>query len=90
MATWPKTNTQRPRVAVITYGAKPVIVCTHSEADGTDLKEYPVPQLTTEELVDTNGCGDSFVGAFLASMVAGKSLEESIQNGIKLSSAIVK
>lgn len=77
MATWPKTNTQRPRVAVVTYGAKPVIVVQHS-AEGTTLNEYPVPQLSAEQVVDTNGCGDAFVGAFLASQVAGKSLEESI------------
>merc|ERR1711885_64501 len=50
MATWPKTNTQRPRVAVVTYGAKPVIVVQRS-AEGTTLNEYPVPQLSAEQVV---------------------------------------
>lgn len=48
MAKWPKTNKQRPRVAIVTYGPKPVIVCTHSEEAGTQMNEFEVPQLTKE------------------------------------------
>lgn len=91
LATWKKTNTKRPRYAIVTYGPKPVIVsCAEAGADTAETKEYPVPQLTDEEVVDTNGCGDSFVGGFLAAYQKDKTIEECIAAGIKLSSAVVQ
>ena len=49
IASWKKTNTKRPRIAIVTYGAKPVIVATCAAgSDAPELKEYPVPQLTDE------------------------------------------
>jgi len=40
-------------------------------------------------VVDTNGAGDSLVGGFLAGMVRGLSMEDSMKEGIKMAQMIV-
>jgi adenosine kinase len=52
----PKNNDKK-RIVVITQGDKPVIL-----AIGDTTKEYPVNKLEPEQIVDTNGAGDAFVG----------------------------
>ncbi len=63
LAGWKKSNKKRKRTAIVTHGAKPVIV-----ADGTEVREFPVAALTKEQIVDTNGAGDAFVGGFMAQL----------------------
>merc|ERR1712194_564334 len=48
----------RKRTVVITNGADDTIVCVN----GTCTK-HPIVKLAKEKLVDTNGAGDSYVGA---------------------------
>ncbi|KAK5970353.1 hypothetical protein GCK32_000786 [Trichostrongylus colubriformis] len=50
-------KSSKPRTVIITQGADPVIVAT-----GSELKLYPVPTIPKENVVDTNGAGDAFVG----------------------------
>lgn len=38
-------------------------------------------KIDKSKIVDTNGAGDSFVGAFLAAIVQGKSVVEAVQAG---------
>lgn len=93
LATWTKTNKNRKRYAIVTYGPKPVIVAEHMPGEGEDtvvVTEYPVPQLTDAQVVDTNGCGDSFAGGFLAAYQKDKTIPECVDAGIKLSSAVVQ
>jgi adenosine kinase len=67
IARWEKKNTQRPRVAIVTQGADPVIVATHTHgSEEVDVIEHPVAKLEKDQIVDTNGAGDSFVGGFLS------------------------
>ena len=61
IADFPKATGTRPRVVVITQGAEATVV-----ACGGKVMTYPVIKLAKEQLVDTNGAGDSFVGGFLA------------------------
>jgi adenosine kinase len=91
MASSKKANTQRPRVSIITQGSAPVIVATCNH-DGTDttIKEYEIPKIPKEKIVDTNGAGDSFVGGFLAALSQGKSVEECVHAGIALSAQVVQ
>lgn len=72
----PKKNTARDRVVIFTQGSKSTIVATK----GT-VTEYAVEPLPAEQLVDTNGAGDAFVGGFLSQLVQGKSLEEAVKAG---------
>lgn len=44
-------------MVVITQGDQPTIVAVEGK-----ITEYPVKALTKEQLVDTNGAGDAFVG----------------------------
>ncbi|KAF2353685.1 Carbohydrate kinase PfkB, partial [Trinorchestia longiramus] len=57
IAALPKLNAKRPRTVIITQGADAIIAVV-----GGVAQEYPVQQLTDEQLVDTNCAGDAFVG----------------------------
>ena len=52
--------------------------------------QFDIPKVPKEKVVDSNGCGDSFVGAFIASLAAGKSTSACVKNGIALSGQIVQ
>lgn len=88
LATQPKANPSRPRIVVITHGAESTIVVSSDDKD--NAKVYPVHALQSEEIVDTNGAGDAFAGAFLGAYVSGKSLEECVEAGHKLGSMSVQ
>ena len=64
IATSPKNNAARPRTVIFTQGSESTIVAR----DGK-VEEYKVTPLPKEELMDTNGAGDSFVGGFLAGLL---------------------
>lgn len=74
---WPKVNQGRPRIVVITQSQNPVLLIREDS-----IKEFPVKELGREEIVDTNGAGDAFVGGFLAQFVQKKSLDVCIRSGI--------
>ena len=46
LAKYEKSNTKRPRVAIVTHGSKPVIVAINTPgSDEVDIKEYPIEAL---------------------------------------------
>jgi adenosine kinase len=57
ISAYPKHNECKKRLVIITQGEKPVIC-----VQGDEVNVYEVPQLKPEEIVDTNGAGDAFVG----------------------------
>jgi hypothetical protein len=61
-----------------------------SSANLEDVKTYPVHALKEEEIVDTNAAGDAFAGGFMAGLVAGKTLDESVAAGQKLAAICVQ
>ncbi|KAJ7542565.1 hypothetical protein O6H91_09G000900 [Diphasiastrum complanatum] len=81
----PKATGTHKRITVITQGADPTVVAE----DGKILK-FPVIGLPKEKLVDTNGAGDAFVGGFLAELVQGKDLKESIRAGNYAANVIIQ
>jgi adenosine kinase len=87
IANYAKVNVSRHRIAIITQGKLPVIV---AKAEDKSVVEYPVNVLTSDQLVDTNGAGDAFVGGFLSQIVQGKSLEVAIKAGSWLSSQVIQ
>ncbi|CAG8437426.1 1712_t:CDS:2 [Scutellospora calospora] len=78
MANLPKINTSRHRIVIITQGSEPTIVA--KQEDGS-IKEFSIIPINAEEIVDTNGAGDSFVGGFLSQYIQGKTIEESVNAG---------
>uniref|UniRef100_A0A914UID9 Adenosine kinase n=1 Tax=Plectus sambesii TaxID=2011161 RepID=A0A914UID9_9BILA len=85
IGSWDKVNKKRKRMVVITQGDQPTIVAM----DGK-ITEYPVKSLTKEQLVDTNGAGDAFVGGFLAQYIQGKSVAECVECGNYAAHAIIQ
>ncbi|KAI9588379.1 adenosine kinase isoform X2 [Glossina fuscipes] len=81
----PKENSERERIVIITQGHYPVLLF-----QGNNIKEFPVQQLSREQLVDTNGAGDAFVGGFLAQYIKKKSLDVCVRCGIWAASQIIQ
>lgn len=46
LAKWNKINTKRPRVAVITQGAKPTLVAIYQEGQETQSLSFEVPAIS--------------------------------------------
>jgi adenosine kinase len=74
----------RSRTVVITQGAQPTVVAR----DGV-VTEFPTPKLTDDQIVDSNGAGDSFVGGFLDALMSGKDLAECVSFGTMAAGAIL-
>lgn len=90
IAKWNKQNTKRPRVAIITQGKDPILVAIAQEGSDVVQREFPVPAIEQELIVDTNGAGDSFVGGFLSQVVLGKDIDTAISAGIWLSGQVIQ
>jgi adenosine kinase len=86
IASLPKVNKKRERVAIVTQGTDPTIVAI----SGGQVKEYPVREIKKEEINDTTGAGDAFAGGFVAGVVQGKPLAECIDMGQWLASLSIK
>jgi adenosine kinase len=81
----PKASGHRARTVVFTQGMDPTIVAKEGK-----LYTYPVIPLAKEDLVDTNGAGDAFVGGFLSQLVAGKDIPECVRGGNYGANAIIQ
>ena len=57
---------KKKRVSVITQGTEPVIVTVGQTQETFSVE---VPKVDAADIVDTNGCGDSFIGGFMAGLV---------------------
>jgi adenosine kinase len=73
----PKENKSRPRTVIFTQGGSPTLV----SVGGEPVQEFSPISIKKEEIVDTNGAGDFFVGGFLAYLVQGKPLADCIKAG---------
>ncbi|XP_067140037.1 uncharacterized protein Adk2 [Centruroides vittatus] len=80
----PKLNNEKPRFVVITQGELPVILACDNK-----ITEFPVKSLSPEELVDSNGAGDAFVGGFLAQLIQGKPIATCIKCGIYTAQEVI-
>lgn len=81
----PKVNKNRPRIVVFTQGADPVVVATEGK-----IVEYPIIPIKREEIIDTNGAGDAFVGGYLSQLVQGKSIETCVKAGNYLANIVIR
>lgn len=72
-------------VQVITQGKEPTVVAR----DGA-VTQYEVPAVPAEEIVDTNGAGDAFVGGFLAAFIKGQNIEHCCKAGNFSAATIIR
>lgn len=92
LSAFSKSNASRPRLVIVTQGASSTLVSSSSPSPSSsnlkptdeNPKTYPVPKLSSEKIVDTNGAGDMFAGGFLGALALGKDLDEAIEVGHKL------
>ncbi|XP_042210242.1 adenosine kinase 2-like isoform X1 [Homarus americanus] len=85
VAALPKKNKKRERIVVFTQGADNVILAK----DGK-ITEFPATRLSEENLIDTNGAGDAFVGGFLSQLVQSKSIDACVKCGIWAATKIIQ
>jgi adenosine kinase len=93
IAKYKKANSKRNRVSIITQGADCVIIAEanpntpDAEPWTMQVNVRPIPK---ENIIDTNGAGDSFVGGFLSAYVQKKHIVDCVKAGIDMSAIVVQ
>lgn len=82
----PKKNGKRRRTVIMTNGSESTVVATGSGP----VREFKPLRVREEDIVDTNGAGDAFVGGFLSQIVKGRSIEHAISIGHAAASVIIQ
>lgn len=73
---------KKMRVYIMTQGPDPTIVAWRkNKASKAICDHYPVQVVPPELIADTVGCGDAFIGGFLAGLHLGLPLEKCIELG---------
>ncbi|CAL1543257.1 unnamed protein product [Lymnaea stagnalis] len=73
------------RIVVITRGPSTSILAQEGK-----VFEFPVVDVTADQIIDTNGAGDAFVGGFLASLIKGESSSDAMKAGHTAAHVILK
>lgn len=73
-----KVNEKRQRVVIITQGTEPTVVAVAGEKE---VRQYPVHPIDSKLICDTTGAGDAFAAGVCAGVVAGDSIETSVNKG---------
>lgn len=68
-------------------GHNPVIIAKTAD---NKIQEFPVLQLTEDQIVDTNGAGDAFTGGFLSQFIQNKPLETCMKCAIYCASECIQ
>ena len=88
----PKKNKNKKRIVVVTCGPHPAYCCQydHLKQEVTFKGSFEVKDVPPEDIVDTNGAGDSFAGGFLSQFVKGKDLDKCMKAGHWAAAVIIK
>ena len=73
---------------MITQGKDEILVAFTGSRE--PVRRFPVPLLPDDQIVDTNGAGDSFVGGFLAYRLLNQPLDQCIEAGIYAATEVIK
>lgn len=85
IAALPKKDESRPRMVVITQGSEPTIVACEGK-----IQTFAVPPINKDDIVDSNGAGDAFVGGFLSKLSQGLPIDTCVHAGHYAASCILK
>ena len=75
----------KTRIVVITRGKDPTVVIADGKTD-----YFPVPNVPSEAIVDTNGAGDAFCGGFISKLILNEPLNECVRAGHYAASKIIQ
>ena len=67
----------------MTAGPNPASCCQYDHKEQKEIFSgiFPVANIPSENIIDSNGAGDSFAGGFLSQLVKGKKLDECMKAG---------
>lgn len=85
-----KARKEVGRLVIITQGERPVIVAQQSGESDVEIKHFECKPISKEEMVDSNGAGDSFAGGFLSQYLQGAKLEACIEVGSYAAREVIK
>jgi len=80
-------SANRKRIVVLTQGAEETVVATQGKSE-IDL--FPIIKVEEKYIVDSNGCGDAYAGAFVAGVALGKSLAKCCEAGAYAGNVVIK
>ncbi|CAG2118549.1 unnamed protein product, partial [Medioppia subpectinata] len=75
------------RTVVITQGKDAVLVATTGSAD---VREIAVPEVPEQQIVDTIGAGDSFVGGYFAQLIRNRPIDVCIESGVYAAQQVIR
>uniref|UniRef100_A0A8C9TEF3 Adenosine kinase n=1 Tax=Scleropages formosus TaxID=113540 RepID=A0A8C9TEF3_SCLFO len=81
----PKVNGSRQRTVVFTQGRDHTVA-----TKGDEVLTFPVMDIDQNDIVDTNGAGDAFVGGYLSELVQGQPMERCIRAGHYAANVIIR
>jgi adenosine kinase len=83
---------QVDRLLIVTCGSNPVHLTRwdYTKKDVSFALSVKINVLSSDEIVDTNGCGDAFVGGFMSEYLIGSEIEKCCLAGNYASSVIIR
>lgn len=76
----------RDRLVIVTHGCEPTVYASRGGSSGAvEVKKIP-----EELIVDTNTCGDAFVGGFLAALACGRDVRRCCEVGNYAAGVIIQ
>jgi adenosine kinase len=80
-------SAKRNRVVIITQGSEDTIVAIQGESEP---RMFPIQKIPESEIIDSNGCGDAYAGAFVAGLLENKTLDECCRAGAYAAYEIIR
>lgn len=80
----------KPRTVVFTQGADPTVIVVADKTKVISSDKYPVIPIKADDIIDTNGAGDAFVGGFLAGLAAGVEIKDCVARGNYAANVVIQ
>lgn len=75
------------RMVIVTQAKKPILLAFAGE---NEVRSYPVPELASSLIVDTNGAGDALAAGFIADYIVSESVDSAVSCGMKAARYIIQ
>lgn len=85
-----ETASGKPRTVVFTQGADPTVVVVAHKNAVVSSEKFAVLPIKADDIIDTNGAGDAFVGGFLAGLAAGADIKNCVARGNYAANVVIQ